>query len=103
MKRYANLLFISLIFVSALSGPVAGRGPQPGDLYREFATHNAGDRDWRITDDQAVRKFERGRAHLPNARVEIRIDDLEHAIRAEAMLDRWGGQRGSSQRAVRGG
>ncbi|WP_372898728.1 hypothetical protein, partial [Stieleria sp.] len=97
MKPIVLVVVLILIHV-----PVAdGRGPQPGDLYREFAVHNGGDRDWRVTDKRAVEKFERAKAHLPNARIEIRIDDFEHAVRAEAMLDRWGGHRGTVNKRIR--
>lgn len=76
-------------------------GPQPGDVYREFARHNGGDSDWRITDDQAVEKFPRARDHLPNAQMPLTIDDLDHAIAAEVLLDRWGGHRGTINKRIR--
>ena len=64
-------------------------GPGPGDVYREYAVHAGGNLDWRVTDPRATAsgawKF------LPNPTLELTIDDLEHAIRAEAVIDRWGG------------
>lgn len=101
MVIVAALLTLLMTLVFAAPQQSYAGGPQPGDLYREFATHNGGDRDWRVTDKNAVIKFERAKAHLPNARVEIRIDDLEHAVRAEAMLDRWGGHRGTINKRIR--
>ncbi|MEM6473722.1 MAG: hypothetical protein AAF802_29455, partial [Planctomycetota bacterium] len=76
-------------------------GPRPGDLYREYSFHSGGDRDWRITDVEAVKKFERARNHLPNSVLPLRVDDLEHAVRAEAVLDRWGGHRGTINKRIR--
>jgi hypothetical protein len=98
--RLITLVFICSLLMVGVSQS-EGLGPKPGDLYREFATHNGGDRDWRVTDRQAVKKFERAEAHLPNARVEIQVDDLEHAVRAEALLDRWGGHRGTINKRIR--
>ncbi len=61
---------------------------RPGAVYREFALHNGGN-DWRVTDPDAgaagAKKF------LPNPVLPLRIDDLQGAVRAEAVLDRWGG------------
>ncbi|MCO8122075.1 hypothetical protein NHH03_10025 [Stieleria sp. TO1_6] len=80
---------------------VVAMGPEPGDLYREFAKHNGGNRDWRVTDKEAVKKFDAAKEHLPNARLEIQIDDLQHAVRAEALFDRWGGHRGTINKRIR--
>lgn len=109
VARIALLLFAFLASVTA--APLkAGEddakkhvllGPCPGDFYREYATHNGGNRDWRVTDRKAVEKFERAQDHLPNSRLSIEIDDLEHATRAEFMLDRWGGHRGTVNKRIR--
>ncbi len=93
-----------LVLVACAVGPstvFAQLRPKPGDLYREFSRHNGGDRDWRVTDKNAVIKFERAKDHLPNSRLQIRIDDLKHAIRAEVLLDRWGGHRGTINKRIR--
>lgn len=84
----------------ALAQSLAGQ-PQPGSLYKEFSLHNGGDRDWRVTDDQAVDKFPRAQDHLPNSKLELTVDDLEHAVAAEVMLDRWGGHRGTINKRLR--
>ena len=75
--------------------------PPSGSLYREFARHNTGNLQWRVTDDKAVKKFERASAFLPNPVLEMEVDDLEHAIRAEVLLDRWGGHRGTVNKRIR--
>jgi len=75
--------------------------PQPGDLYREFSLHNGGNLDWRVTDPKAVIKFERAGEFLPNPQLSLTVHDLQHAIRAEAMLDRWGGHRGTVRKRIR--
>ncbi len=80
---------------------VAQSKPQPGDLYRDFSLHNGGNRDWRVTDADAVKKFPAAEEHLPNSVLQLKIEDLEHAIRAEMILDRWGGHRGTINKRVR--
>ncbi|MDO8544735.1 MAG: hypothetical protein Q7S40_30195 [Opitutaceae bacterium] len=77
---------LALLFSGAY-GQVA-RGPQPGDVYREFASYQGGD-DWRVTNPQA--ETERARRHLPNPVLAFAIDTLDAAVRAEAMLERWSG------------
>jgi hypothetical protein len=68
-------------------------------LYREFAVHNGGNRDWRVHDPNA--KAEGARQFLPNPVLAISIGDLTGAIRAEALLDRWGGHLRTADRRIR--
>lgn len=63
-------------------------GPQPGEVYREYAAHQGG-QNWRVTNPKA--QGERPRRRLPNAVLRIDLAALEGAVRAEAMLDRWCG------------
>jgi len=78
----------ALVFLFTLSSSAALCGPQPGEVYREYAVHQAGD-DWRVTNPAVA--GERARRHLPNPVLHVTIGDLAGAVRAEAMLDRWGG------------
>lgn len=55
-------------------------GPQPGDVYREYTSDHGGGRDWRVTDPRAT--AEGAGEFLPNPKLRVEIDDLEHAIRA---------------------
>lgn len=75
--------------------------PPPGALYREFSRQSSGNLEWRVTDERAVERFPRAAQFLPNPRLEMQIDDLEHAIRAEVLLDRWGGHRGTVRKRIR--
>jgi len=77
------------------------QGPKPGDLYREFSLHNAGDRDWRVTDVRAADKFPAAKKFLPNPKWQLEVSDLEHATRAEVLLDRWGGHVGTVNKRIR--
>ena len=91
---------ILLLLLAGLASPAVA-DPQPGDLYREFVWYSVDGEDWRVTDPAAVEKFPRASAFLPNPLRTIRVVDLEHATRAELMLDRWNGHRGSVNKRVR--
>tara|TARA_R110002049_G_scaffold4601_1_gene31704 strand:- start:101455 stop:105051 length:3597 start_codon:yes stop_codon:yes gene_type:complete len=72
---------------------------RPGELYREYAIHNGGNFDWRVTDPRA--SAEGAKKFLPNPVLRLRVDDLRHAVRAEAVLDRWGGHAGTKHKLIR--
>lgn len=74
-------------------------GPKPGDVYREYRVDNGGNLAWRVTDPNA--KAEGAQQFLPNPILAMDIGDLEHAIRAEAVLDRWGGHAGTADKRIR--
>ncbi len=73
--------------------------PRPGDVYKEFVFHTVGDRPWRVTNPQA--RDTGAKKYLPNPIWELEIDDLEGAIRAEALLDRWGGHLDTTNPRIR--
>jgi len=107
IKTFTALVWFAVLgpvigspFSTALSqSPVSH--PPVGSLYKEFSLHNGGDRDWRVTDDAAVVKFPRAKDHLPNSKLRLLVDDLEHAVSAEMFLDRWGGHRGTINKRMR--
>lgn len=72
-------------------------GPQPGEVYKTFSGHWGGNA-WRVT-DPAV-KQEGGKKFLPNTIREIVIDDLKDAVRAEILIDRWGGHHGTLKKSI---
>jgi hypothetical protein len=80
--------FVSFLLITMLAASGAARGPQPGDVYREFSAHQSGD-DWRVTNPHV--EGERPRQHLPNPVLKLSIGSLEGAVRAEALLDCWSG------------
>jgi len=73
--------------------------PHPGDVYREYAIHNGGNLDWRVTDPNA--KHKGAQAFLPNPILNLNVRDLKGAVRAEAVLDRWGGHAGTKEKLIR--
>lgn len=87
-----------LIVLLLTAGSLSALGPEPGAIYKEFGRVMRSD-DWRITDPDAG--HEGAQAYLPNPVLRINIDDLNGAVRAEAVLDRWGGHPGTSEKRVR--
>lgn len=91
-----NVLVLSLIIKTNLTGQT---GPQPGDIYKEYSVNLKVGNNWRVTDPDVTR--EDAQAFLPNPVLSINIDDLEGAIRAEAMMDIWGGHTGTTGKKFR--
>lgn len=89
------VMYTSYVSSGAASGYPIG---EPGDVYREFAVYNSGN-DWRVTDPDASAKG----AHdfLPNPIVELEIGELDHAVRAEAIIERWGGHPRTTAKQIR--
>ena len=75
-------------------------GPAAGDIYRETVMgFGTGNDDWRVTDSGALNPG--AAAFLPNPVLEIMVPDLTGAVRAELIIDRWGGHPGSADKRVR--
>ena len=92
MHRFC--LLIALLLALAPLANAQTPEPPPGAVYREYALTMHGD-DWRVTDPDAVERHERAAAFLPNPVLELDVDDLEGATRAELLIDRWGGHVGT--------
>lgn len=93
--KYYKLLLLGLTCLATLT-VAAQKGPQPGDIYREYAVNLKTDDNWRVTDPKASHL---GAAEfLPNPILSIEIDDLDKAVRAEVMMDIWGGHVGTTGR-----
>lgn len=73
-------------------------GVAPTEIYREY-TFKMGGSDWRVTDPDAENP--RAQNNLPNAVLHMDIKDLEGAVRAEALIERWGGHVGTSKKRIR--
>lgn len=90
MLSRTTFLLVCLISAKGL----AQQGPQPGDIYREYAVNLRTGNNWRVTDSKAGHP---GAAEfLPNPTLSIHIDDLDKAIRAEVLMDIWGGHPGTT-------
>jgi len=74
-------------------------GPRSGDIYKEFRAVTGGWPHWAIIDPQA--KHKRAHDYLPNSVSHISIDDLANAVKAEVLIDRWGGHVGTAGKKIR--
>jgi len=103
MNKLLQLLkieFFSMLFV--ILGwlvPAFGLGPEPGDIYREYRKGLKTGDNWRVTHPRAGASG--AKEFLPNPELKIEIEDLEGAVRAEVVIDRWGGHPGTSNKRVR--
>ena len=79
--------------------PVLAVGPGAGDAYRETRMSIYAGDDWRVTDPDALNPG--AAAFLPNPVLEIEVPDLTGAVRAEMIIDRWGGHPGTSNKMIR--
>ena len=89
---------IILLLINILAGSAAA-GPKPGDVYREYVVVMSGGKDWRVT--QPDSKHRTALPNLPNSALHINLDDLKAAVRAEALIDRWGGHAGTMGKRIR--
>ena len=92
-------VFILISCAALTLHPLYGFGPKPGDVYREYTTRLSVKDNWRVTDPDAAHpgaaKF------LPNPVLNLDISDLGGAVRAEVLIDRWGGHAGTSGKRIR--
>lgn len=91
-------LLLALGMLVADPSPAA-KVPQPGEVYREFILSNGGNLDWRVTDPEATAAG--AQQFLPNPVLRLDVKELEGAVRAEAILDRWGGHLRTANMRIR--
>lgn len=96
LPRYIAMVVMAY---SSVVSAFSQAGPQPGDIYREYAVNLRSGNNWRVTHPGATHP---GAAEfLPNPVLSIRIDDLDKAVRAEVLMDIWGGHAGTTGRKFR--
>jgi len=73
----------------------------PGSIYKEYILNIAeeGTNHWRVTSPEAT--DEGAQQHLPNPVMQINIADLDGAIKAEMLINRWGGHSGTKGKKIR--
>ncbi len=103
--RHSTLFFslffyflISLASKTSVFAQFNSLNPQSGQVYKEFYITNYGNR-WRVTDPETTST--QAQAYLPNPVIQFNIDDLTDAIRAEVVLDVWGGHPGTTEKQIR--
>ncbi len=100
-SRVVRLLPIAMLFFVAVASQaqVVFKSPQPGEVYKEYVRFNDNfSNDWRVTDPGTGNAT--AQTFLPNPTLEINIDDLSNAIRAEATMCVWGGHVGTSNKSI---
>ena len=89
---------MGLLWLLAMAACAAAAVPPEGAIFREYRVAMRGD-EWRVTDPKAghpgAAKF------LPNPAIRFPIEDLTDAVRAEILVDRWGGHPGTTGQRVR--
>ncbi len=76
-------------------------GPKSGDIYKEYVV-TMGTTNWRVTDpDMDLVKYPQGAEFLPNAVIDLTIDDLQGATRAEIVIDFWEGHEATTGKKFR--
>ncbi|MFZ5828889.1 MAG: hypothetical protein ACOY3P_02330, partial [Planctomycetota bacterium] len=98
VRLFVHILAATVAVAMAIAAGDAQAQPRPGEVYREYSQHMAGN-DWRVTDPKATP--DRAKRHLPNPELHLTIDDLSHAVRAEAIIDRWGGHARTAEKRIR--
>ena len=95
-------LIVSMCYLSAawaVAAEAQRSGPRPGDVYKEYVLHNRGNLAWRVTNPQA--RHAGAKKFLPNPILKLEIPELAGALRAEVMLDRWGGHLDTTKPQIR--
>lgn len=85
--------------VVELEDPVVATGPEAGEVYRVFEFNVADQNQSRVTDPNVAR--EDAWKFLPNPIHKFEITDLKDAIRAEVVVDRWGGHHSTFDKSIR--
>lgn len=97
-----NLLLIRGLKIVFFLMPAIGLAqiPSPGDIYKEYSrTMGQTNKNWRVTGEEVKRPD--AREFLPNDILQLEINDLQGAVKAEAIIDRWGGHTGTLNKKIR--
>lgn len=98
------LILLALTVTDTACGQLF-RSPHAGAVYRDYTkTIGNGTSEWRVTDPNASFPGTPGNApgtFLPNPTLDLTIGDLTGAVRAEAVIDLWGGHVGTTAKQMR--
>jgi hypothetical protein len=104
LRSIFGAVVVLVVGLSATEAQVRFRGPQPGDVYKEFSavtSPNSGEL-WRVTDPNInLTVYPQAAPFLPNPQVPLGVDDLSGATRAEVMITMWGGHIGTTGKKIR--
>ncbi|MGA9115310.1 MAG: immunoglobulin domain-containing protein [Bacteroidota bacterium] len=102
LPRFLRLLAAAGL-ISAPAVPLHAQfllSPQPGDVYKEFSrTISSTTRDYRVVDPNATHP--EAQQFKPNPVFTLTVSDTVGAVRAEVVLDHWGGHPGTTDKRFR--
>lgn len=104
MSNFKNYLamkktiIISWLLYTYLLSQTFRPGFEAGTVYKEFHVMTNVN-NWRVTDPNATHPG--AQQFLPNPIINFNINDLEYAIKAEAVIDLWGGHVGTANKRFR--
>ena len=99
-------MIVSLILLGSMQAfaQIRFTGPQPGDIYREYTRvmRPVDGEQWRVTDPNVdLGTYPQAAPFLPNPEIDLTVDDLAGAVRAEATMIIWGGHISTYGKRVR--
>lgn len=103
MRRFSKLAFGAVIGLIAMTatGQVQFRNPQPGDVYKEFVKVLNGETEFVVVDPNIDLTRYPQATPVPPPQIPLVIDDLQGAVRAEAVITFWLGHVSTYGKAVR--
>lgn len=104
LRSFALAAAVAVTLATSVAAQPVLKAPQSGETYREYvhlATLNGV--NWRVTDPNATFTSPNGEPadFLPNPTHVLGNLDLAQAVRAEALLDAWGGHVGTTGKQIR--
>lgn len=78
---------------------VAEDGPESGEVYREYKAVSGKWPHWAIIDPEPGNQNKE--QYLPNTPTFFNLENLDQALKAEVLVDRWGGHVGTVHKTIR--
>ena len=96
IRSVLALCALGLAFVPESQGQYL-KAPQPGEVFRDTRLSNGGE-TYRVTDLNATHPDS---GEHPNTIYDLNVPDLVGAVRAELIIDHWGGHLGTGDKSIR--
>lgn len=105
VQRFLFFATLAILLAAGSASPALAqqrifRHPQPGDVYKEYLRlMDYFGKEFRVTWPESP--VDRAIAELPNSVLDLKVDDLQGATRAELIVDFWGGHAGTVGKQIR--